>query len=360
MKKNKKKIVIATGGTGGHIFPSISLADYLTDDYKVIVTTDLRGFKYIKNYKNAEIKIINSKPILSKNLLKVFFGFFTIIFSLFDSLIFLIKQKPKLIIGMGGYSSFSICFAAFILSIPIILYENNLVIGKVNKFLLPFAKKIAVSTENIKGLKNKNKVSFSGYLLRKEIFTIQKNHSKFEKKDLSILIIGGSQSAKIFSELLPSVLIKCHQNGIKFQVFQQCLEEQQDKIKDIYKRLNFDFKLFSFSESPFEYYKNIDFAISRSGASSLAELINLRIPFITIPLPSSADNHQFENALYFEKKGYCFLIEEKFIHDKLFNLLKELNQNRNKLLLFKKNMGKHSDKDSLFKIKKLIKKVLNV
>ena len=360
MENNKKKIVIAAGGTGGHIFPSISLADYLLKDYKVIVTTDTRGFKYIKNYKNAEIQIINSKPILSKNIFKVFLGFFTIIFSLFYSLIFLIKQKPKLVIGMGGYSSFSICFAAFILSIPIILYENNLVIGKVNKFLLPFAKKIAVSTEDIKGVKNKNKLIHSGYLLRKEIFNITDNDSGFEKKDLSILIIGGSQSAKIFSDSLPSILEKCYKNGIRFRIFQQCLKEQENKIEEVYKKLNFNFKLFSFSENPFEYYKNIDIAISRSGASSIAELINLRIPFITVPLPSSADNHQFENAHYFEKKGYCFLIEEKFIHNKLFELLKELNQIKNKLLLFKKNMGKHSDKDSLFKIKKIIEKVLNV
>ena len=101
-------------------------------------------------------------------------------------------------------------------------------------------------------------------------------------------------------------------------------------------------------------------AITRSGASSIAELINLRIPFVAIPLPSSTDNHQFENAFYFKNKGYCFLLEEKFIHDKLFEILKDLNKDRKKLLLLKKKMSEHSDKDAMSKIYKLIKTTLNV
>ena len=109
-----------------------------------------------------------------------------------------------------------------------------------------------------------------------------------------------------------------------------------EKIGEIYSKNKINFKLFSFSEKLSDHYLSTDLAITRSGASSIAELLNLRIPFIAIPLPSSADNHQFKNALNFKKKGYCFLLEEKFIYPKLFEILEDLNNNRDKLLLYKK------------------------
>ena len=130
-------------------------------------------------------------------------------------------------------------------------------------------------------------------------------------------------------------------------------------IKEIYEKNKVSFKLFSFSDRLSDHYKVSDLAITRSGASSIAELLNLRIPFVAIPLPSSADNHQFENALNFEKKGYCFLVDEKFIFPKLFEILEDLNKNRDKLLSLKSKMGHHSDKDSLLKVSNFIEKFLN-
>ena len=105
-----------------------------------------------------------------------------------------------------------------------------------------------------------------------------------------------------------------------------------------------------------EYYKKSDVAITRSGASSLAELTNVRIPFIAIPLPTSADNHQFINAKYFEKKGIVFIREEKFISDNLNKILIDLYHDEKKLQSIKDKMTEHSDKNIFMKIEKLIKK----
>ncbi len=362
MSQNNKKIIIATGGTGGHIFPSLSLADFLKEEYDIEITTDRRGLKYLKNLDNINIKIINSNTIFNKNILKIFTAVVNIIFSTIYSFAMIIKLKPKIVIGMGGYSSFPVCLAACFLRVPVLIYENNLILGRANKFLLPFVKKILVSTNSISGIdsKYKHKVFFSGYLLRSQIFNLEKNDFELDKKELSILIIGGSQSAKIFSEVLPIVIKNCCKNNIKFKIYQQCSDVDRNEIKKTYTKLNIDFKLFSFSDDLFEYYQKTDLAITRSGASSIAELINLRIPFVAIPLPSSTDNHQFENAFYFKNKGYCFLLEEKFIHDKLFEILKDLNKDRTKLLSLKKKMSEHSDKDAISKIHKLIKTTLNV
>ena len=361
MKERKKVIAIATGGTGGHIFPSVSLYDYLSKEYKIEFITDERGLKYLKDRKNFKINVVSSSRIFSKNIFKVFFSSIKIIFSIISSFILLIKLKPQVIVGMGGYSSFAVCMSAYALKIPILIYENNLIIGRANRFLLPLSKKILVSTDKIEGIKKKykDKVFVSGYFLRKEILALKVEDKKISEKELSILIIGGSQSAKIFGEQIPSIIKKCKDNGITFNLYQQCLDNQKNELSKLYRELNLKFQLFTFEKDLSKYYEKVDLAITRSGASSMAELINIKIPFISIPLPSSTDDHQIKNAMYFQKKGYCFLLEQKYIFEKLFEMLKDLNEDRNKLILLKEKMRQHSDQEALSKTKELIKRVLN-
>lgn len=362
MKEKKKTIVITTGGTGGHIFPSISLSNFLSNQYQIEFITDKRGLKYLEKEQSLRINVINSERIFNRNILKIITSITKVISAIISSFLLLIKLRPNLIIGMGGYSSFPVCLSAYFLKIPILIYENNLVVGRTNRFLLPLSKKILVSTESIEGIKEKyqNKIFFSGYLLRKEIFNLKVENSKITEKELSILIIGGSQSAKIFGEHLPKVIKKCFENKIKFNIYQQCLDYQKIELNEIYKKLNLKFELFTFTNNLSEYYKKADFAITRAGASSMAELVNSNIPFIAIPLPSSTDNHQLKNAIYFENKGYCFLLEQKYIFEKLYEMLKNLNNDRRQLVLFQDKMKKHSDQNALLKTHELIKEVLNV
>ena len=361
-KSDNKKILISTGGTGGHIFPSLGLAESLKTKYNLEIVTDKRGLKYLAIDKKINIRTINSDTIFGKSVFKACLGIIKIILSFIFSIFSMISSRPKLIIGMGGYSSFPICVAGYCLKIPVVIYENNLIIGRANKLILPIAKKILVSTKDVQGVKSKHikKIFFSGYLIRSHILNLKKeNKQNLEKKSLSILIMGGSQSAKIFGEILPDIMIRCFQNGIKLKIYQQCLDQQVSQIKKMYEKFDLEFELFSFSDDMSKYYKLTDLAITRSGASSLAELVNLRIPFIAIPLPSSADNHQFENANYFKEKGYCFLLEERFVSDKLFNILINLNKDEKKLFLMKERMTEHSDKDTFYKIEELIEKIIN-
>ena len=358
---NKSNIVIATGGTGGHVFPSIGLANCLNDEYKVQIFTDERGLKYFRYDKNLKVKKIISSRVFSKNIFYFFTGILKIFISIFSSLKLLIELKPKIIIGMGGYSSFAVCLSGFILRIPILIYENNLVIGRANRLLLPISKKILVSSKNIRGINKKyeNKIFFTGFLLRKQL--VNSNIEKFQinKSSLSLLIIGGSQSAKIFGDQIPLIIKKCHANDIKFNIYQQCQESQTNYIKKIYENLNIKFELFSFTDDLSKYYEICDIAITRCGASSMAELVNSTIPFIAVPLPSSMDNHQLRNAEYFYEKGYCFLLEQKYLLEKLFDILQTAHKDRDKLYLYKQKMSKHSDKESLTIAKNLIKETIN-
>ena len=194
---SKKTVVIATGGSGGHIFPSLSLADFLSKEYEIEIFTDERGSKFLQSDQNFKIKKIEISRIFSRNIFSFLSSFFKFFKSLLFSFKLLINIKPKLIIGMGGYSSFPVCLSGYLLKIPIIIYENNLVIGRANKFLLPLSKKILVSNESIEGIKKKykNKIFVSGYFIRDKIFKIIKEKNIINKRNLYILIIGGSQSA---------------------------------------------------------------------------------------------------------------------------------------------------------------------
>ena len=129
----KKKIVIATGGTGGHVFPAYSLTNYLKNTFSIKLISDNRGSFYLKDYNNLNLIKIPSSPLIKKNFFTLFYSFFIILFSIIKSLLILTFDRPSLIIGMGGYSSFPICFAAFILRIKFVVYENNLIISKANK-----------------------------------------------------------------------------------------------------------------------------------------------------------------------------------------------------------------------------------
>jgi len=351
-----KRIIIATGGTGGHIFPAIGLANYLAKvGFDPNLTIDKRGLKFInkKFVKNA--KIINSSSLNRNKIISIF----KILIAIFNSLIFLSKNKPKFIFGMGGYASFPVCFAAIILRIPFIIYENNLLIGKANRFLTPFAKKIFVSYKEIKGvnLKYKDKTLVVGNILREEILHNLNEKNLKVSDEINVLVLGGSQAAKIFAEVLPDIFIKCKKNNINFKVYQQCLDNQKLNLQKKYQINKIDHELFTFTFDILKYYSLSNLVITRAGSSALAELLNCNIPIISIPLPSSAENHQLKNAQYFMEKGFGNVVEEKDIHNKLFNLLQSIHKDKSMLNTIKINQKKHSDKNVFLNINKEIIKL---
>ena len=264
----KKKILIATGGTGGHIFPAYSLANYLiNNNFEVKLTTDKRGAKYLQNYKNLKIIQISSSPLIRKSFFKLFNSFFIIIFSILKSLIFLLFNRPSIIFGMGGYSSFPLCIAASILKIKFIIYENNLLLGKANKYLLPFAYKILISYEEVDGIPEKYdfKILKVGNIIREEIINLNVIKTKNNYFDsLKILILGGSQAAKVFAQKLPYVFKKLKNAEIPIKVFQQCQKDQNNELSNFYKKTEIDHEIFNFTDKISNYYSKANLVITRS------------------------------------------------------------------------------------------------
>tara|TARA_B100000965_G_scaffold350625_1_gene324641 strand:- start:355 stop:1458 length:1104 start_codon:yes stop_codon:yes gene_type:complete len=363
MNKKLKKIVIATGGTGGHVFPAYSLAKHFIEKkVSVEIISDKRGLRYLKDCYDVKITQIASSTIFKKSIFKLLYSTLIIFYSIIRSLIFLSINKPNLVFGMGGYSSFPVCIAATILRIPFIIYENNLYVGKANRYLLPYAKKVFVSHKELEGVSenHREKVFEIGNIIRKEILKFQAKHDSNESDgQLKILVLGGSQAAQIFAEKLPEIFENCNKSKIPLKIYQQCLPEQNKFLTSFYKNLNIDFEVFNFSNNILKYFSIINLAITRSGSSMLAELINAKIPFISVPLPSSADDHQLKNAIYYEKNGFSYLIEEKDLDVKLFKLIKKISEDKSLLNQIISKQRQYSDKSVYDNIDKKIDKIIN-
>ena len=359
----KIKLLIAVGGTGGHVLPGCNLAKNLSkDNFEIKIVTDKRGAKFIENYKNLNYYILPSKPIIKNNFVKIIFSIFFLFYAILRSIIFLLINRPSLVFGTGGYASFPLCIAARLLKIRFIIYENNLVIGKANKYLVPFAHKVFVSYRDLEGIKEKykNKVKEIGNIINKDIINFTKN-DLYNKEGLQfkVLVLGGSQGAEVFANEIPEIFIKCKEDKISLEVYQQCLPNQEQRLSSLYKSANLDHKIFNFSNNLLKYYSQTDLAITRAGSSVLAELINCNVPFISIPLPSSADKHQFKNAIYYEKKKLGFLIEEKDIKNNLLTKIKSIYESNPTIKEIKNNQRQYSDKNIYENINEELRNIFN-
>ena len=333
----KSKILISTGGSGGHVIPAITMHDHLKENYEILISSDIRGLKYLddKFYKTLIIDTpkLNNFILLPLSILKV-------IFLTLKSLILLKKEEIQILISTGGYMSLPLCIAARILNINIYLLEPNMVIGRANKFFLKFCKKIICYAENIIGFPKeyKNKLKITNPLIRKKYYNKKLKENDNEK--FTLIIIGGSQGAQIFDKILHQSIINV--SKIKsLKVIHQTNQKNIGVLKNLYLENNIDSSVFSFDQNLNLLIDQADLCITRAGASSLAEISLSRKPFIAIPLPSSKDNHQLENANYYKNKGCCWVVDQiNFDKIKFEDLLLNILNNKNEILLKKNNLEK--------------------
>ncbi len=314
MKKNNQKqcILLATGGTGGHIFPALALKDALEKNgYKVKVTADARFAKF-HPFDDDNI-FIPSANFVNRSPLKILTSLFTLFKGFVKALLLIHKEQPKIVIGFGGYVSYPTMLAAIILGKEIILHEANTVIGKVNRILLWRAKYLTTGFPVTKGVKAKyqDKVVYTGNPVRPEILASSLKKKTHSDDKLSILIIGGSQGAKIFSKIIPEVIVNLPQAiKSKLHIYQQVKEEDIDLIKAKYAKENIACEIKSFFNDMNKQLAQADLMISRAGASTIAELIAFKLPAIFIPYPSATDNHQYYNAEEIVNAGGGWVVKE--------------------------------------------------
>ena len=330
-----KKIIISTGGTGGHVVPAQIFYEYLHNKNEVTIVSDKRGMNYFnkkKKYKIIEIDV----PKIPKNLIKLVPFIISFTFSIIKSYLFLSKKKARILITTGGYMSIPICLAAKTLNLKIFLFEPNFVLGRANLFLLNYCEKILTYAKKIKNLpdEKKHKNLVIKPLIKKNIF-LSKRISKKKLKKFVILIIGGSQGARKFDNLFSRDLIKLSKK-IDIKIFHQTSNKNINKLKKHYLLNKINSQVFSYTNYLHKIIKKCDFVISRSGAATINELVFLETPFLAVPFPFAKDDHQFFNAKHYVKKNLGWLIRENEIkNDFLYEFITNLIKNK-KLLTQKK------------------------
>ncbi len=334
-----KKILIATGGSGGHVIPSLSIYDALKDDFEVKISTDSRGSKFINN-ENYNYSLIDV-PNLFSNLLLLPYNLIKFCFSIIKSYKYLKLNDFNILISTGGYMSLPLCLASNLLNIKIYIFEPNSVLGRSNKLVLNFAKKIICYDKNLKGISKKlsNKIYLVKPLLRKEIYKYKKNKNIKIAEKKKILIIGGSQGAKFFDEFITKIIIKLSKIE-KIQVLQQVINvNKRENIKELYQKNHIEHELFHFDDKVLLKALNYDLAITRSGASVISELGYLNIPFVAIPYPYAKDNHQYHNAVFYEKNKSCWLIMQNDLDENNFtDFIIEIFKDQNEYFVKKNNL----------------------
>ena len=355
----KKKILISTGGSGGHVIPALAFCDHLKENFEVFLILDKRGSKFI-NKKKYKFEIIPI-PNLTLNLIKLPLTFIKLTISIFRSIFFLKNKKINMVLGTGGYMSIAICIAAKILNIKIYLFEPNMVIGRANKFLLKFSNKIFCYSDEIVNFpkKNKNKIVFINHILRNEIYNLNNyNKEKIENK-IKLLVVGGSQGAEFFDKDIKNSILDLSKK-YKLMVYHQTSSSDFSSLEFFYKENNIQNKLFNFDKNIFQYINDANLAITRAGASTLSELAFLKVPFIAIPYKFATDNHQLQNALHYEYNGCCWILkEQEFNQHKLTALLIHIIENRDDYLNKKNNLEKFCYQNTWNKINEKVISSLN-
>ena len=332
----KKKFLISTGGSGGHVVPAIVLYEHLTKEIDVIISTDKRGLKYLDK-SIYQLEIINTPK--SKNIFFLPFYFIIILILTIKSLYLLKNKKIERVFSIGGYMSLPLILAAKLLNLKIYLIEPNHVLGRANKFYLNFSKKIFCYSEKIRNFpdKFKNKLININPLIKKEIYKtklLDEINNQF-----TLLIVGGSQGANFFDSNLKNIIVNISKK-LNIKVIQQTSEKNTVFLKNFYATNNVENQIFSFSK---DFTKNIlqaDLCITRAGASTLAELSFLNVPFIAVPLPNSKDNHQFENANFYKNNDCCWIISQDYFEEKIEENLKEIIEKKTVYLKKKENLKK--------------------
>jgi UDP-N-acetylglucosamine--N-acetylmuramyl-(pentapeptide) pyrophosphoryl-undecaprenol N-acetylglucosamine transferase len=309
-----KNVVLASGGTGGHIFPARALAEELNlRGYHVVLMTDRRGEKYDELFPNVEVIVVKSGSPSVGGLLGKIKAVFAITVGIFQSRKAFQRIRPLVVVGFGGYPSMPPSAAAASKGIPLILHEQNAVLGRVNKLLSGFARQIATSFDNTESPDQEitDKMIYTGNPVRRAVLPLygKKYMSPEADGPIRILVLGGSQGATVLSEVVPAALISLPEDlRSRLYVDQQCRKEDLEAVETLYKGSQISVNLSEFFDDVASLLDRCHLVISRSGASTLSEVTVSGKPSILVPYKHAMDDHQRKNAENAVVRGAARLI----------------------------------------------------
>jgi len=332
-----RPIVLATGGTGGHVFPAEALAGELeARGMPFMLVTDARGKQWQGALARQPVHYIRSASptgSLQRRLLAIL----SLGVGLLDAWWALGRIAPSAVVGFGGYASVPTMLAARLRRLPSMLHEQNAVLGRANRLVQGSAAAIATSYARTRHIAdNDRRARLVGNPVRDAVRALGTATYRAPGPDrvIDILVFGGSQGAASFSQIVPEAILSLPAPlRARLRLVQQCRPEDLDRVRGVYDRAGIVAELAPFFSNLPQLLASAHLVIGRSGASTVAELATIGRPSILIPYPYAADDHQTANARAFEAAGACIVIPHAdFTVAALAGHLKALFENSQKLV----------------------------
>lgn len=309
-------VVLATGGTGGHVFPAQALAEELKRrGNRLALITDRRGDAYSGPLGELDAHTISAAGVSGKGLRARISAVFKLMVGYFQARKLLRTMRPAVVVGFGGYPSVPTMMAASHLKIRTAIHEQNAVLGRANRLMAGRVDRIALSFNETDGLspKDRERSVLTGNPVRPEIAALAGRPFKTPDSDspLHVLIVGGSQGAQILGEAVPAAMARLPE-GLKsrLRVEQQARPEQLDAVRNAYRQADIDADIRPFFDDMPARLARAHLMIGRAGASTLAELTTVGLPAILIPYAYAIDNHQAANAARLSDAGGAWAIPQ--------------------------------------------------
>jgi len=294
-------IVLATGGTGGHLFPAEALAKELqARGKKIVVMTDKRGKSYRDVFPGADIAIVPSAAFSDRSALGLITAPFEIIAGIVVSFAKLKALKPSAVVGFGGYPSVPVMLAACMAGLPTAILSPDALLGRANRLLMNYVRVIAANFPLVRFLpKNQKKIVYTGNPLRPDVIAL--HAAPYETPavngEVRLLVFGGSQGARVFSERMPAAIkLLPAELKARLSLVQQCRPEDLDSVRREYEALGIKAELASFFQNMPAQIAKAHLVIARSGGGTVSELACIGRPAILVPLPRALDDNQTPNA----------------------------------------------------------------
>jgi len=331
-----KPVLIMAGGTGGHVYPALAVAEYMRDQGVTLFWLGTRAGLEARVVPQNNIKLftIYISGLRGKKISRWVIAPFTIIIAFIQSIRIILNIKPSAVIGMGGFVSGPGGIAAWLLRIPLYIHEQNSIAGLTNRLLSPFAKTIM---QGFPGALHGEKVITTGNPVRKDILESSnlpdQSINDSVKRPLRLLVLGGSLGAKVLNELLPKIMVGLS-GDFSVELWHQTGRDHFDTTIAQYKEYKINgYKVVPYIENMAEAYSWADIVLCRAGALTISEISIMGIASILVPYPYAADDHQTTNARYLSDKGGTIIVPQSELNEvKIVELLTRFNSERNLLV----------------------------
>lgn len=372
------RAIISTGGTGGHIFPAIAIANYIKakDDNSEILFVGAKGKMEMEKVPASGYKIVglNIVGLQRKKIWKNILLPFKMLCSIIKARKILKNFKPDIVIGVGGYASWATLKEAQSLGIPTLLQEQNSLAGKSNQILAAKAKKICVAYENMDKYFPKQKIVFTGNPIRQNIASMPLNSQtlkdeatklfSLDKNKLTVLVTGGSLGAGSINKAIENHLQYFIDNDVEllWQTGKFYYDDIKKNTQSLFQTNSKAEQLIHIKEFIFEMdkaYSVSDIVIARAGALSVSELCCVGKPCILVPSPNVAEDHQTKNAMALANKDAAIVVRDERLNDELVSVLDMLVKDEEKRKILSENILKLAVKDADQKIYEQIVNVIN-